>query len=82
MTLHQGGNEAGRQGEMMLRVLKIAVISLSAFVLSSAVTLAQTPPPSGQTPAPAASHSKHKSSTKKTGHKKSAKKKARKKTAH
>jgi hypothetical protein len=66
----------------MSKVLKVAVISLCALVLTSAVTLAQTPPPSGQTPAPTTSHSKHKSGAKKSGHKKSGKKKAPKKTAH
>ena len=66
----------------MSKVFRTVVVSLGALVLTSAVTLAQTPPPSGQTPAPTTSHSKHKSSTKKTGHKKSAKKKAQKKTAH
>jgi hypothetical protein len=66
----------------MLKVLKVAVMSVGALVLSSAVTLAQTPPPSGQTPAPTTSHSKRKSGTKKAGHKKTAKKKAGKKAAH
>ena len=67
----------------MSKVLKVAVVSLGAFLLSSAVALAQTtPPPSDPGHAPATSHSKRKSGTKKAGHKKTAKKKAPKKAAH
>ena len=68
----------------MSKVLKVAVVSLGAFLLSSAVALAQTtPPPSDPGHAPTTSHSKRKGSSKKAGHKKAAgKKKAPKKTAH
>lgn len=67
----------------MPKVLKVAVISLGAFLLSSAVALAQTtPPPSDPGHAPTTSHSKRKSGAKKGGHKKAgSKKKAPKKTA-
>ena len=67
----------------MPKVLKVALVSLGAFLLSSAVALAQaTPPPSDPGHAPTTTHSKRKSTSKKAGHKKSAKKKAPKKTAH
>ena len=68
----------------MSKVLKVAVVSLGALLLSSAVALAQTtPPPSDPGHAPATTHSKRKSGNKKAGHKKAAKKKAApKKAAH
>ena len=67
----------------MPKVLKVAVVSLGVFLLSSAMALAQTtPPPSDPGHAPTTSHSKRKAGTKKAGHKKtSTKKKAPKKTA-
>jgi hypothetical protein len=74
-------DETDVRGEMMPKVLKLVMVSLGAVVLSSAVALAQTPPPNsgGQTPT-SSNHSKpHKRSAKKSAHKKSAKKKTAKK---
>ena len=66
----------------MPNVLKVAMGSLAAVVLSSAVALAQTPPPNsgaGQTPTSSGQSKPHKRSAKKAGHKKAAKKKTAKK---
>jgi len=65
----------------MPKVLKVAMISLGAIVLSGAVALAQAPTKdTGTGQPPASSHSKpHKRSAKKAAHKKTAKKKTAKK---
>jgi hypothetical protein len=65
----------------MPKVLTTVVASLGALVLTSAVALAQTPPPAGNDPghAPTTSHSKPHKSGKKSGHKKGGKKKSAKK---
>jgi hypothetical protein len=65
----------------MPKVLTTVVASLGALVLTSAVALAQTPPPPGNDPGrtPTTSHSKPHKSGKKSGHKKGGKKKSAKK---
>ena len=65
----------------MPKVLKVAMVSLGALVISSAVALAQAPTPNtGAGQPPTSSHSKpQKKSAKKSGHKKTAKKKTAKK---
>ena len=61
----------------MRKVLRIAVVSLSALVLSSAIAFAQAPAPDA---GPTSGHSTpHKGGKKKSGHKKGGKKKGAKK---
>jgi hypothetical protein len=66
----------------MPKVLQVAVVSFGALVLSSAIALAQTPPPSGSDPGQTTTSSRSKSHKggKKSGHRKGGKKKSGKKT--